>query len=114
MSEILVFEKKEDYCLIKIKVKQLQMMDIPIFHKEMKLALEKNPKNIIIDFTETNYLDSSALGAIFKVHTSISKYKGQLFMFGFNQTIHLILSLTKADKILKIYKTLDEILKKIS
>ena len=68
-------------------------------------------KNIVLDMTKLNYMDSSGLGVIISIQKHCKLNGGSLAIFGLNTQIRKLLELTSLDRILKIKDNLEEALK---
>lgn len=71
---------------------------------------------IVIDLSKTSYLNSTALGVLVKLHTTVSRQGGKLAIAGISKRIHNIFLITKLAFVFDTYDTTDqavEALKKI-
>jgi anti-sigma B factor antagonist len=65
---------------------------------------------IIMDLSATKYIDSSGLGAIVSRIAVSRSNQGDVVLAGVNENIMNLLELTHLNKILKVYKSIDEAL----
>lgn len=68
-------------------------------------------KNIVLDMSNLNYMDSSGLGVIISIQKHCKLNGGSLSIFGLNDQIRKLLELTSLDRILKIRNNLEEALR---
>ncbi len=74
------------------------------FDFQHELAQHK-PAVLIVDLTESPYMDSSGLGLLMNCYVSAEKNGRKLLLAGANERIHALLQLTKVHNILKNYAT---------
>lgn len=81
------------------------------FKEKLTELVEKGYKNLLIDLSKTNFIDSSGLGALVGKISTCRKNGGDIKLISPTQRVVEILQITNLDKILKIYKTLEDALK---
>ena len=74
------------------------------FDFQRDLAQQKPPV-LIIDLTESPYMDSAGLGLLMNCYVSAEKNSRKVLLAGANQRINALLEMTKVDLILKNYAT---------
>ncbi len=98
----------------RITTAQLHMYFIPELKERLFAAVAKEPENLIVDLTQVEYLDSSAMGVLFQLQKKMQSYGSSLYLIGINPTIALVFKLTKSDQHFEICTTIQEAIKKIS
>jgi anti-sigma B factor antagonist len=68
----------------------------------------KTSNNLIVDCSELEYMDSSGLGALIFGLKSAMARGGDLRLATILAKVKMMLEITRADKIFKIYPTVDE------
>ena len=86
------------------------MYNIPELEAALEPILTEKPKTIVLDLAKVSYLDSSAMGAIFRMNNTIKGYEGNFYITGVNSTISMVLKITRSDSLLKIFKTVKDAL----
>ncbi len=81
-----------------ITATQLHMYFIPDLKEKLLATVAKEPDSLIIDLTQVEYLDSSAMGVLFQVQKKMHAYGGALYLAGINATIEMVFKLTKSDQ----------------
>lgn len=81
-----------------ITAAQLHMYFIPDLKEKLLSTVGNEPDNLIIDLTQVEYLDSSAMGVLFQVQKKMHAYGGSLYLVGINPTIEMVFKLTKSDQ----------------
>ena len=81
------------------------------FKDKMTELVDKGYVNLLIDLSQTNFIDSSGLGALVGKISTCRKKGGDVRLISPTQRVVEILQITNLDKVLKIYKSLDEALK---
>jgi len=65
------------------------------------------PQVMIVDLSETPYMDSAGLGLLMNYYVSAEGHGRKLLLAGANERIESLLEMTKVDKILKTFPTVD-------
>lgn len=68
-------------------------------------ALDVGERKIVIDFTNTGYIDSSGLGALVSLSKKIRDQSGDLRLAGLNEDLRTLFELTKLDTLFTIADT---------
>ena len=71
-------------------------------------ALEAGELKVVLDFSSTEYIDSSGLGVLVSVSKKIREAGGELRLAGLNEDLRMLFELTKLDTLFKICDTADE------
>jgi anti-sigma B factor antagonist len=73
-------------------------------------ALDVGERKIVIDFTNTGYIDSSGLGALVSLSKKIRDQGGELRLAGLNEDLRTLFELTKLDTLFTIADTPEQAL----
>ena len=111
MSDNYRIIKENNAIIFKVNAEQLQIEKLKDLSASIHSSLEEKPRKFILDLRGIHYLDSAALGMIFKVKDAIDSFSGNFFVTGVNRTISMVLNITKADRIIRILDSVDEALK---
>ena len=87
---------------------RLDASNAPEFKKTIVALLEQDYDNLIISFSETQFLDSAGLGALVSVLKSASQFKKRVVLTQLTDQVKQIFELTKLYRLFEIYETLDE------
>ncbi len=74
---------------------------------------ENDKTNLIIDFTNCNYISSIVIGLLLKKHARFSELDLKLMVCGLNPTLENVLKMTKLYSILYVEKNRDTALAKL-
>jgi anti-sigma B factor antagonist len=78
-----------------------------VFDFQSAARAETSPQ-LIMDFSEVPFLDSSGLGALVGIHVSAQKAGRKMAFVGMNQQVLTLLEMTRILSMFKIYVTLRE------
>jgi anti-anti-sigma factor len=67
----------------------------------------KTPQVMIVDLSESPYMDSAGLGLLMNYYVSAESHGRKLLLAGANERITAVMQMTKVDKILKNFPTVD-------
>jgi anti-sigma B factor antagonist len=73
-------------------------------------AVDFGTRKILVDFTDTGYIDSSGLGALVSLAKKLREAGGELRLAGLNADLRTLFELTKLDTLFTITATADEAL----
>jgi anti-sigma B factor antagonist len=79
--------------------------------KQLRELVEGGVFKLIINLEQTEYMDSSGLGAIVSKIAVTRSNKGDIRLAAIKKYVDYLLNLTHLNKILKTYETVDEALK---
>ncbi len=71
-------------------------------------------KVMVVDFSQSSYMDSAGLGALLQFYRQVTAQQRRLVVVGLNQRIAALLKLTRADTLLQVLPTLDDVDKAIA
>ena len=71
----------------------------------IQAALDQGARRILVDFSETGYIDSSGLGALVSISKRVREVGGELRLSGLNDDLRSLFELTKLDTLFTIADT---------
>ncbi|GAB4445292.1 MAG: hypothetical protein OHK0011_27130 [Turneriella sp.] len=86
-----------------ITAAQLHMYFIPDLKEKLLATVGDETDNLIIDLSQVEYLDSSAMRVLFQVQKKMQAYGGSLYLVGINATIEMVFKLTKSDQHFSVF-----------
>ena len=106
---MLVVDKPyEQGVVLTIKEARIDMSISRKFREIVGKFLEKKPPVVIFDLHETDYLDSSALGALVTILRDVKNYGGEIRLANLNQTLRTLFKLSKLESMFKIFDSVDD------
>lgn len=76
---------------------------VQCFREAIEAEIAAGRENVVLDFTEVEYIDSSALGCLVTAHTRFTKNGGRLPMFGLNDRGLELMVVTKLSTVFRIF-----------
>ena len=73
-----------------------------------KEFLKSKAKNIIFDFKDISFMDSSGIGVIMGRYKLAKQQEGKVAIVGVNQSLERILSISGLRKIVDVYDTVEQ------
>mgnify|MGYP004692412473 FL=1 len=74
------------------------------------ILMTRSVKNIVFDFENINFMDSSGIGVIIGRYKKISSEKGTVSVININSRVKKVFDLSGMNKIIKVYSTYEEAL----
>ena len=65
---------------------------------------------MLLDFSKVSFIDSACLGVLIGVVKKIRQKGQDLFIFGLQDEVRSIFQITRLDKVIRVFKTVDEAL----
>ena len=86
-------------------------LDVSVAHQlksVLREVIEKGSKKLIADLKEVKFIDSSCLGVLVNAHKLALERQGAIKFAQANQQVRKIFELTRTDKHLSFFATIDE------
>ena len=87
---------KDDVTLIEVGG-QLIVGNRQLLKEQVLDQLERGDRKFILDFSKTDYIDSSGLGVLVTLSKKIREQGGQLSLVGLSEDLRTLFELTKLD-----------------
>ena len=93
---------------------EVDLYTAPEFKQQLLDVIAKGAKNVVVDFTETTFIDSTTLGVLVGGVKRLRTNDGQLSLVCSDRNITKIFEITGLDRVFTIYPTRDEAVAKTS
>lgn len=115
MGLVISVEKIKDIHLIRLSGRIIDI-DSKKLKKRLESLFKKKIAKIILDISDTEFIDSNGLGVIVYYHTLLQKSNRQLILFNNNQNpqayMTRLLELTQLNRVFTVVSDLKDILEK--
>lgn len=101
-------ENRDKVVIIKSKIEKLDAIHAPELKSEIVMQSKSGHKNLVMDLSETRYIDSSGLSAVLVANRSCRDNNGTFVLCGLQDTVKKLISISQLDTVLKITPTLNE------
>ena len=91
---------------------EVDLYTAPEFKQQLLDAIGKGAKDVIVDFSDTTFIDSTTLGVLVGGVKRLRSNGGQLSLVCSDRNITKIFEITGLDRVFTIYATRDEALAK--
>jgi len=106
--EIFRVKEEEKYAILEVLTQKLDSLVAPKIKAELVLLQGKGFKNIILDLSQTKYIDSSGLSALLIGDRQCRAHEGIFIVTGVVDYVKKLIQIAQLDKILTIIPTLSE------
>src|SRR6187397_205123 len=93
---------------------EVDLYTAPEFKQELLDAIGKGAKEVVVDFSNTTFIDSTTLGVLVGGVKRLRTNEGQLSLVCSDRNITKIFEITGLDRVFTIYATRDEAVSAIS
>jgi anti-sigma B factor antagonist len=87
---------------------EIDLFTAPEFKQRVSAPIDAGRKHVIVDLTETTFIDSSSLGVLIGAHRRLLRMQGRLAVVCRNDAIIKTFRITGLDGVFTIVPTLDE------
>ncbi len=101
-------EERNNTLILHIQEPRVDMVVARKFREGLSGFLKDKPKRIVLDLKETEYFDSSALGALVAFMKDVKAYGGQLVLCNLSRSLLTLLKLSKLDLLFEISDDLEK------
>lgn len=70
--------------------------------------LQAGIKNMVFDFTEVSFMDSSGIGMLLNRYKQVRKFGGNLYLTGCNQNLFRLIKLSGLERIVLLRDSIEE------
>jgi anti-sigma B factor antagonist len=93
---------------------EVDLYTAPEFKQQLLDVIGKGAKNVIVDFSNTTFIDSTTLGVLVGGVKRLRTSDGQLSLVCNDRNITKIFEITGLDRVFTIYPTREEALSKLA
>ena len=100
-------EKFSEGVTIEVQEPRVDMSSAKNFKLEMEEILKEQPELVILNLTDVEYFDSSALGTLVNLSRSVKSYGGEIRLCSLSQSLRTLLKLSKLELMFKIFDNVE-------
>jgi anti-sigma B factor antagonist len=89
---------------------EVDLYTAPEFKQQLLDVIAKGARNVVVDFSDTTFIDSTTLGVLVGGVKRLRGQDGQLSLVCSDRNIAKIFEITGLDRVFQIYPTRDEAL----
>src|SRR5437867_11760103 len=93
---------------------EVDLYTAPEFKQQLLDAIAKGAEHVVVDFSDTTFIDSTTLGVLVGGVKRLRTNDGQLSLVCNDRNITKIFEITGLDRVFTIYPTRDEAVSKLS
>ena len=93
---------------------EVDLYTAPEFKQQLLQVISDGAKNVIVDFSDTTFIDSTTLGVLVGGVKRLRTNEGQLSLVCSDRNITKIFEITGLDRVFTIYPTRDEAISSVS
>jgi len=97
--------------LIEVRGSLLSDEEVAGLRRAIAEFVDRRWRKLLIDFSQTKYLNSTAIGVLVAAHTTYTKRQWQLKLCSMNKHVHVIFAITNLMKIFSVYDSKEEAIK---
>ncbi|MEM9444758.1 MAG: STAS domain-containing protein [Verrucomicrobiota bacterium] len=105
-----VVQKDQDGVLVLTIKGDIDLNFSPKLRDLLRGLVKEKCANLLIDFTQVNYIDSSGLATFVEYYQGSRKYSGKIAMAGMSQRVKSVFELVRLGEIFSIKESVDDAL----
>lgn len=83
--------------------------DAAVMRQAFKDAMEKGQKRFIVNFSDTEYIDSAGLGVLVSIQKRALEQSGSVKLVGVKGNVEEVFQLTRLTKVFEIHSSVQDI-----
>jgi len=87
---------------------EIDLFTAPEFKQRVSAPIDEGRTHVVVDLTETTFIDSSSLGVLIGAHRRLRRLDGTLVIVCSNEAIVKTFKITGLDSVFTIVRSLDE------
>ena len=103
--------KKSNVLILDLKGKILFGDGIEELRTAINNAIKENEKNLLLNFAEVPYLDSTGLGEVVRSYTTVKKEGGTVKIVNLTNKVKDLLTVTKLNTVFEAFENEDDAIK---
>lgn len=100
----LLVDSVGDVKVIRVKEERLVFQTLSAFTDNISRLIEEGSKNLVIDLSQVQYLDSASIGGLVDLYRQASDRTGSLKLFGLQERVERMISLVGVHNLIDIYR----------
>lgn len=101
-------DKKDSYCIFKLEESRLDSLNAPKMKSELVLLNTEGNRNVILDLSAVQFIDSSGLSSILVGNRLAKDAKGTFILAAPNDNVTRLLRISQLESVINIVPTLTE------
>lgn len=111
MENKMKYELKHDYIIVRF-CGEMDCVNAPYYRHQLNTIFEENSGNVIFDFSNITFIDSSGIGLVLGRYNQLRFDNRQLILTGLNKVSYNLFELTGLFQIMPYYQTIEEAIKR--
>jgi anti-sigma B factor antagonist len=99
---------KDKVVIIRTKVEKLDAIHAPELKSEIVMQSKSGNRNLVLDLSETRYIDSSGLSAVLVANRLCRDMNGTFVVCGLQDAVRKLIAISQLESVLKITPTQNE------
>lgn len=83
----------------------------PALRQELRKAVAEKPGRLVIDLSETSYIDSSGVATLVEGLKLMQPHRGRLVLAGMNERVRGVFEIARLNSVFRLAETVEEALR---
>ena len=94
--------------VLSLKGKLVTTEDNEALQEDVKEVIKNNPKGLVINMRQLNWVSSTGISGIIRCLSMIKKAGGEFGLTGLNDKVQNIITLTQLDKVIPVFPSVED------
>ena len=108
MENNIVITTKDAFIIVSF-YGEINSFNAPLYRKELNHLIENNQKDIVFDFKNTTFIDSSGIGLVLGRYNQLKSHHRMLLLSGLSATCFRLFELTGLFLIMPYFNSIEDI-----
>ncbi|MBX7059191.1 MAG: STAS domain-containing protein [Leptospirales bacterium] len=105
MDSVIEVEDQGRVALVHLQLPHIDMFNVTELLEAFQPVFNKKPPFIILDMNQTQFIDSSGMGGLIRIHQEVKSYTGVFMVAGLTPKVNNLLRLTRSNQYLRCFDT---------
>ena len=110
MSDVIESVVRQDEGIVVRLVGEIDLNHSPQFHQRLVELCNENPRRLILDLSDVQYIDSSGVGSMVDIFRRLKKKQFTMILVNPSARVRALLEITRLDEFFTMATTADEAL----
>ena len=110
-EDLKVRSRREGGAIVLSAEGEVTVFSSPALREVLRRAADEKPGRLVLDLSQTSYIDSSGVATLVEALQSVNRHKGQLVLAGMNDRVRGVFEIARLDTVFRIASDVQEALR---
>jgi len=110
-EDLKVRSRREGGAIVLSAEGEVTVFSSPALREVLRRAAEEKPGRLVLDLSQTSYIDSSGVATLVEALQSVNRHQGQLVLAGMNDRVRGVFEIARLHTVFRIASDVQEALR---